>query len=87
MHLDIQGIQTTSEPDLVNYFNYLVQASNELYHTHTRARTHVRTHTRTHTRAHAHTHTHTHTHTHATTRERPKKLYQHIIESAAPYNF
>ena len=31
MHLDFQGIQTTSEPDLVNNFNYLVHASNELY--------------------------------------------------------
>ena len=30
VHLDIQGIQTISEPDLVNYFNYLAQASNEL---------------------------------------------------------
>ena len=30
VHLDIQGIQTTSEPYLVNYFNYLAQASNEL---------------------------------------------------------
>ena len=29
--LDFQGIQTTSEPDLVNYFKHLVQASNELY--------------------------------------------------------
>ena len=31
MHLDFQSIQTTSEPDLVDYFKYLVQASNELY--------------------------------------------------------
>ena len=30
-HLDFQGIQTTSEPDLVNYSKYLVQASNELF--------------------------------------------------------
>ena len=29
--LDFQGIQTTSEPDLVNYFKHLVQASNKLY--------------------------------------------------------
>ena len=31
VHLDFQGVQTTSKPDLVNYFKYLVQASNELY--------------------------------------------------------
>ena len=31
VHVDFQGIQTTSEPDLGNYFKYLVQASNELY--------------------------------------------------------
>ena len=31
VHLDFQGIQTTSEPGLVNYFKYLVQASNELH--------------------------------------------------------
>ena len=31
VHLDFQGIQTTSEPDLVDYFKYLVRASNELY--------------------------------------------------------
>ena len=30
-YLDFQGIQTTTEPDLVNYFKYLIQASNELY--------------------------------------------------------
>ena len=29
VHLDFQAIQTTSEPDLVDYFKYLVQASNE----------------------------------------------------------
>ena len=28
-YFDFQGNQTTSEPDLVNYFKYLVQASNE----------------------------------------------------------
>ena len=31
VHLDFHGIQTASEPDLVDYFKYLVQASNELY--------------------------------------------------------
>ena len=31
VHLDFQSIQTTSEPDLVNYFKYLVQASNKFY--------------------------------------------------------
>ena len=31
VHLDFQGIQTTNEPDLANFFNYLVHASNELY--------------------------------------------------------
>ena len=31
VNLDFQGIQATSEPDLVNYFQYLVQASIELY--------------------------------------------------------
>ena len=31
VHLDFQGIQTTSEPDFVNYFKYLVQVSNELH--------------------------------------------------------
>ena len=31
VHPDLQGIQTTSKPDLVNYFNYLLQASNEFY--------------------------------------------------------
>ena len=28
VHLNFQGIQITSEPDLVNYCKYLVQASN-----------------------------------------------------------
>ena len=31
VHLDPQGIQTTSKPDLVNYFKYLVEGNNELY--------------------------------------------------------
>ena len=31
VHLDFQGIQTTSKPDLVNYFKYLVEGNNELY--------------------------------------------------------
>ena len=31
VHLNFQGIHTTNEPDLVDYFKYLVQASNELY--------------------------------------------------------
>ena len=31
VHLDFQGIQTTNEPDLANFFNYLAHASNELY--------------------------------------------------------
>ena len=31
VHFDFQSIQTTSEPDLVNYFKYLVQASNKFY--------------------------------------------------------
>ena len=31
VHLDFQGIQITSEPDLVNYFKYLVEGNNELY--------------------------------------------------------
>ena len=31
VNLDFQGIQATSKPDLVNYFQYLVQASIELY--------------------------------------------------------
>ena len=31
VHLDFQAIQTTSEPDLVDYFKYLVQANNGLY--------------------------------------------------------
>ena len=31
VQLDFQGIQTTNEPDLVNYFKCLVQGSNELY--------------------------------------------------------
>ena len=31
VHLDLQGILTTSKPDLVNYFKYLVEGNNELY--------------------------------------------------------
>ena len=31
VHLYFQGIQTTSELDLVDYFKYLLKASNELY--------------------------------------------------------
>ena len=36
VHLDFQGIQTTSEPDLVNYFKYRAQAINELFQPTTR---------------------------------------------------
>ena len=31
VHLDFQAIQATSEPDLADYFKYLLKASNELY--------------------------------------------------------
>ena len=31
VHLDFQGIQTTTKPDLVNYFKYFVEGNNELY--------------------------------------------------------
>ena len=31
VHPDFKGIQTTSEPDLANYFKYLVEGNNELY--------------------------------------------------------
>ena len=31
VHLDFQGIQRTSEPDLVHYFKYLLEANNELH--------------------------------------------------------
>ncbi len=41
-------------------FNYVLQHSCIIIHTHTR--THAHTHTRTHTHTHARTHTHTHTH-------------------------
>ena len=33
VYLDFHGIQTTIEPDLVNYFKYLVEGSNESYPT------------------------------------------------------